>query len=138
MFDFGFGMFAIVEIVIVIVMALIIGFAAIGWFPKVKVLRVGFMRPMLRKKIQPNWGDRCLLCGSPMSVSECPQCHVTRAAALDQVVYRYLSAHDGVLARSELASDLRVSVHEVNESIQRLTYAGRISPFHETQGGLVS
>ncbi len=90
------------------------------------------------KKIQPNWGNRCLLCGSPMRINQCPRCKVTRPAALDKVLYRYLTTNDGVLARSEVASGLHVSDHELSESIERLTQAGKITPVHETQGGLIS
>jgi hypothetical protein len=93
------------------------------------------------KKIQPNWGNQCILCGSPMVSNQCPKCQITRPAALDQVVYKYLTANDGVLARSEITSSIHVSNYELDESVERLTKAGRISPMHETKdvkGGIIS
>lgn len=137
--DFVFGLFVITEITIVVTMTLIIAYVIVNRFRRVQVTRIMRTVPFLRKKIHPVWGDQCKLCGAPMlSNAQCPRCHVMRAAALDQVVYRYLTANDGVLARSEALSDLRVSEHELGESIERLTKAGKIAPFHETQGGLVS
>jgi len=139
MSDFAFGLFAITEITIVVTMTLIITYVVATKFRRVQIARIVRTVPFLRKKIQPNWGDQCKLCGAPMNrLSECPQCHATRTAALDRVIYQYLTANDGILARSEAISHLHVSEHELGESIERLTKAGKIAPFHATQGGLVS
>jgi len=139
MSDFAFGLFIITEITIVVAITIIITYVVANSFRRVQITRIARTVPFLRKKIHPVWGDQCKLCGTPMlSKARCPRCHVTRVAALDQVVYRYLTANDGVLARSEALSNLRVSEHELGESIDRLTKAGKIAPFHETQGGLVS
>ena len=137
--DFVFGLFVITEISIIVTMTLIITYVVANRFRRVQITRIMRTVPFLRKKIHPVWGDQCKLCGAPMlSTAQCPRCHVTRATALDQVIYQYLTANDGVLARSEALSDLRVSEHELSESIERLTKAGKIAPFHATQGGLVS
>jgi hypothetical protein len=92
------------------------------------------------KKIQPNWGNQCILCGSPIVSNQCPKCQITRPVALDQIVYKYLTANDGVLARSEITSSVHVSNHELDESIERLTKAGRISPIREVKDvrGIIS
>ncbi len=139
MSDFAFGLFALTEITIVITMTLIITYVIVARLRRVRITRIIRTVPFLRKKIQPNWGDQCRLCGAPMHMMpRCPQCHATRPAALDRVVYQYLTANDGILARSEAISNLHISEHELNESIERLTKDKKISAYHDTHGGLVS
>ena len=137
--DFVFGLFILAEITIVVTMTLIVTYVVANRFRRVQITRIMRTVPFLRKKIHPNWGDQCRLCGAPMHMMpQCPQCHATRTIALDRVVYQYLTVNDGILARSEAISNLRISEHELNESIERLTKDKKISAYHDTHGGLVS
>jgi len=134
--DFVFGLYVIATIVLVLVMTLLIGFAARGWFPKIKFLRVGLMRTVPVKKIQPNWGNRCRSCGGVIQAQErCPSCGLTPKEALDKNLFNYLSANDGVLSRSQAASDLRTSPAELNASLERLITGHKIFALPEDTKG---
>jgi hypothetical protein len=127
--DISGTLFYLLEIGIVIAFCLCVYYLL---RPKPAIRRIWMGRVGI-KKIQPNWGNQCILCGRPMAGAQCPQCNVTRPAALDQVVYQCLTENSGVLRRSEITSSIHVSNYELDESIERLTRAGKISPMHETK-----
>ena len=134
--DFVFGLWVITEVVIVVVMTLLIGCALTGKFPKVKVSRIGLIRPMLTKKIQPNWSNRCRSCGAIIqSQGRCTSCGLTAKEALDKTVLNYLSANDGLLSRSQAVSELRTSPADLNASLERLIAGGKIFALPEESKG---
>jgi len=134
--DFVFGLYVIATIVLVLVMTLLIAFAARGWFPKVKLSRIGLIQPVPAKKIRPNWGNRCRSCGGVIQAQErCPSCGLTAKEALDKNLLNYLSASDGLLSRSQAASELRTSPADLNASLERLIAGGKIFALPEESKG---
>lgn len=136
MLDFNFGLFSMSEVVIAVIGTLIVGFAARSWFRKVKVTRIGLMRPVPAKKIRPNWSNRCRSCGGVIQAQErCPSCGLTAKEALDRNLLNYLSASDGVLSRSQAASELRTSPADLNASLERLIAGRKIFALPEESKG---
>ena len=70
----------------------------------------------------------CTSCGLqiPTDTKYCPYCGEKRSFPFDEVIYRYIKRHKGVISISQAAADLESTMEEVNASIKRLRKEGKI------------
>jgi hypothetical protein len=120
-------LFFMMEIGILVSIVLLV--SQLIWPTRLPYVRKIWYKLPLWKKVQPDWTARCRFCGSYIDgYDRCPACGRTRIQAIDESIFNCLVVNGGVISRNAVATELHLSETELNESLERLSKAGRIVP----------